>query len=145
MVKKRLKNNNALTLIDLVIAVTILTLFVGLIGELFHSIFYNNVLIRYNTIATYYAVKIAEYTDFISYDKVQNLDNDELKVALKTQYGDSFTEWPDRFDISMKVENYNGGDASKIGIIKIVKIEAKYKVNKTDEAFVIKKIKVKED
>lgn len=129
--KKRLLNKNkGVTMMDIVVAITLLTLFIGVIGELYYIIAVNNAKIRYNAIATYYTVKIVESIDKIAYEDVTN----DLNTGLREQY-----DYPDFIDISINVENYNEGN-----IIKVVTVNAKYNALGTDNNYQIKKLKIKE-
>ena len=116
---KKLKSNRGISIADIVIAMLILCMFVGVIGNLYYQIAFQSDIIRYNAIATYYTVKIAEETDRIPYEEVTN----DLNNTLREDY-----EIPDSFNITVDVENYNKNDNSKLDIIKIVTIQAEYEV-----------------
>ena len=51
-----MKDNKGASLTDVIIAIIILSLFVGLIGNLFYQIGVNSYMVKYNALATYYAV-----------------------------------------------------------------------------------------
>ena len=70
-----LKNKKGVTMMDLAIAVTILSVFTGIVGRLYVLIAQNNIIIRQNAIATYYVVRIAEDIDKMTYEEVTNALN----------------------------------------------------------------------
>lgn len=135
MIKQNLKQNKGISMVDVIIAMIILSLFVGVIGNLYYQIALQNDILRMNAVAVYYTVKVAEGIDKMSYEEVTA----ELNNTLKQQY-----EIPDMITISIDVENYNETDSSKEDVIKTVKIEAKYTCLKEEQTYTIKKLKIKE-
>lgn len=135
MKKLKLKSNNGVSTIDVVTAVTILSLFVGIIGNLYYQIVKNNAMIRSNTIAVYYAIKIAEDIDKMSYENVDN----NLNENINQNYG-----LPENFDAKINVEKYNQDDSSKQDIIKKVNITINYTFLKEERNYKIDKLKIKE-
>ena len=132
---KILKANNGISMMDVIVAILILCMFVGVIGNLYYQIALQSNKIRYNAIAVYYTVKIAEYTDIISYEEVTN----DLNNSLKEKY-----EIPDLFNVTVNVEDYNKEDTSKKDIIKLVTIRIEYEVLGEPQIYQVKKLKVKE-
>ena len=132
---KKLKANNGISMTDVIIAMLILCMFVGVIGNLYYQISLQSNTIRFNAIAVYYSVKIAEEIDRISYEDVTN----GLNNTLKTDY-----EIPDLLNMTVDIQNYNAIDSSKEDIIKIVTIRAEYKVLNDEKFYEIKKLKIKE-
>lgn len=135
MKKKRLKANNGISMTDVIIAMLILCMFVGVIGNLYYQIALQNNMIRLNTIGVYYTVKIAEDIDRMSYEEVTN----DLNTNIKTNY-----QIPDLYNITVEVQNYNEIDTSKEDIIKIVTIKAEYEFNGQTSSYKIEKLKIKE-
>ncbi len=148
MKKKMFKQKKGVTMMDVAVALIVLTIFAGTIGRLYYMIAYNNAMIRLNAIATYYVVIVAEDMDRIGYDKVESKTNDELKVDLEERYtarNENFEAWPDNLNITLTVENYDDGNSQKVDIVKKVNIVAKYKVfNNEEEAYAINTLKIKE-
>jgi len=148
MKKKIFKQKKGVTMMDVAVALIVLTIFAGTIGRLYYMIAYNNAMIRLNAIATYYVVIVAEDMDRIGYDKVESKTNDELKVDLEERYtarNENFEAWPDNLNITLTVENYDDGNSQKVDIVKKVNIVAKYKVfNNEEEAYAINTLKIKE-
>lgn len=132
---KNLKANSGISMVDVIIAMLILCMFVGVIGNLYYQIAFQSNMIRYNAIAVYYTVKIVEHIDRISYEEV----TDDLNNTLKEYY-----EIPDLFNITVDVQNYNETDTSKKDIIKIVTIKTEYEVLGSPQVYEVKTLKIKE-
>ena len=135
MKKIEFKSNNGVTTMDVAIAIIILSLFVGVIGNFYYQIVKNNNMIRFNTMAVYYAIKIAEDIDKVAYEEV----NDDFKENLNVKYG-----LPENFSATLDIENYNKNDSSKQDIIKKVNITIKYTFLKEERNYKIEKLKIKE-
>ena len=131
------KNNKGVTLVDVIIAITVLSLFVGVVGSFYYEIAYYNSFIKLNASASYYAVKVAEDIDKLDYSLVNN----SLNQTLIPSY-----EVPNIYTITVGVEDYNKtrGNEGKEDIIKIVTIEVQYQCYNSDVAYKIKKLKYKE-
>lgn len=134
---KILKKQNGMTIQDLVIAIMIFCLFVGVIGTLFYRILFNSTLVKLNAIAVGYAVKVAEEVDKLPYDDI----NQNFWTSIQSNYEQSF---PDIFQLEVNVENYNQIDPSKADIIKIVTINVTYEIFEEERNYEIKKLKIKE-
>lgn len=132
---KKLKTNNGISMVDVMVAILILCMFVGVIGNLYYEILYQNNKIHLNAIAVYYTVKVAEEIDRISYEEVTN----ELNSILKDNF-----QIPDLINVTVDIQKYNSDDTSKQDIIKIITIRAEYQVLNETEIYEIKKLKIKE-
>lgn len=130
-----MKNNKGVSLTDVVISIIILSMFVGIIGSLFYQIGLNSNMVKYNALATHYAVKVAEEIDKMSYEDVTN----NLNTTLLPTY-----DIDENFDVSVSVRNYNETDNTKEDILKIVTIQVDYSFINRNESFKIEKLKVKE-
>ena len=135
MKKVKLKSNRGVTITDVVVAVIILSVFTGVVGNLYYLIAKNNNLIKYNTVAVYNAIKIAEDIDKISYDEV----TEDLNTNIKDRYN-----IPEGFSAQVKVVKYSDEDSTKQDIIKRVKKTIKYKFLKEDKTYNLEKLKIKE-
>ena len=135
MKKINWKQNKGISTIDIVVAIIILTLFVGVIGSLYYQIAYHNAAIRMNAMAVNYAVKIAENIDKITYEEVQETLNDTLKTEFEIK---------EAFNPTIQVENYNEEDLSKEDIIKKVTIRIDYNIMDESRSYEIIKLKIKE-
>lgn len=135
MKKQYLKGNKGVTITDIVVSMIVLSLFVGLIGNLYYQIALQNSIIQSNAVVAYYAVKIAEGIDKMSYENVTN----ELSNTVKQTY-----EIPDGINITISVEKQSETDPSKEDIIKTVTIRAEYTCFEQTRNYEMKKLKIKE-
>ncbi len=133
---KNIKSNRGVSITDVVIALIILTIFTGVIGNLIYQIAYNNAALRVNAIAVDYAVKEAEYIDKIAYEDVQT-SNEKITQINGEDVLDAFT-------VKLDVEDYKGNDETKQDIIKKVTITVNYNILKDEKSYKIEKLKIKE-
>ena len=133
---KNIKSNRGVSITDVVIALIILTIFTGVIGNLIYQIAYNNAALRVNAIAVDYAVKEAEYIDKIAYEDVQT-SNEKITQINGEDVLDAFT-------VKLDVEDYKGNDETKQDIIKKVTITFNYNILKDEKSYKIEKLKIKE-
>jgi len=129
-----IKDNKGFTMVDLVIALTIFTIFTIIISTLMYSSFKTNLQIKMSGISIYYAMQILEDIDKISYADVKN--------GIENTYISKFSI-PSGFTINLDVSNYNEGN-SKNDLIKKVKLTILYEVFGETESIVINKLKIKE-
>lgn len=130
-----LKKENGISLQDIVIAMVILSIFVGVIGSMYYEILFNSNMIKLNAIAVEYAIKVAEDVDILSYEDI----NENFDIYINSKY-----EMPEGFNLEASVKKYNEQDSSKIDIIKIVTINVEYTFLDKTNNYEIKKLKVKE-
>lgn len=133
---KNIKSNRGVSITDLVIALIILSVFAGVIGNLLYQLAYNNASLRMSAVAADYAVKEAEYIDKIAYENVQT-SNEKITQINGEDVIDKFT-------VKLDVENYNDADETKKDIIKKVTITVNYNILKEEKSYKIEKLKVKE-
>ena len=133
---ENIKSNRGVSITDVVIALIILTIFTGVIGNLIYQIAYNNAALRVNAIAVDYAVKEAEYIDKIAYEDVQT-SNEKITQINGKDVLDAFT-------VKLEVEDYKGNDETKQDIIKKVTITVNYNILKDEKSYKIEKLKIKE-
>ena len=148
MKKNFLKQNKGISMTDIVISIIILSLFVGLIGQMYYSISLNNLKIRSNAIATSYTVKLAEDIDKMAYGDVTKEKLEEL-LSDREKY-----DYPDSdqlsFRIGVEVKNYKEeqekqGKSIEKDVIKIVEITTKYNTYGEEQTYLINKLKIKEN
>lgn len=134
--KEIIKNklNRGVTLTDLVIAILIVGIFTGILTSSFTKIYRNNIYIKENEQAQYYAIRALEDIDRMRYENVKNTLTEELTEKYNI----------DRNYLLVDVENYNKNDKNKEDIIKIVTVTINYKVLNENRQYSIKKLKVKE-
>lgn len=145
----KLKQNKGISMADIVIAMLILSMFAGVIGTLYYKILYHSSYIELNAIAVYYAIKVAEDIDKMSFEQV----NEDLSNYIKVNY-----ELPESFSIELEVENYNETNIPKQDILrlqiidriskqdtlKIVTIKVNYNCLNEQKNYQLQKLKVKE-
>lgn len=134
MKKIKIKSNSGFTMTDLVVALTIFTLFATVIGTLMFSAYKTNIQIKMSGAAIYYSLQILEDIDKISYEDVQD--------GMESGYINKFSI-PSGFTLNIDVSNYNEGN-NKEDLIKKVKLTISYKLFDDTENMIINKIKVKE-
>ena len=139
-----MKSNKGVALYDVIIAIIVLSLFVGLIGTLFYQIVYNNGLIKYNAIATHFAVRVAEDIDKISYENVTSQYLNNYISNATNSDNTKIYNLPEDFNITVNVRNYNENDNSKEDILKIATIEVSYRCFNQDFSYKLRKLKIKE-
>lgn len=135
MNKIKLKSNKGVSIPDVIIAIIILMMFVGVIGSLYYQILLNNNLIKMNAMAVYYTVKIAEDIDKMTYEEVTN----DINTSLKDKY-----DILESYNATVEVQNYNQIDTSKQDIIKIVTINIEYTCFTETQSYKVQKLKIKE-
>lgn len=128
------KLDRGVTLNDLVIAILIIGMFIGILTSSFTQIYKNNIYIKKDEEALYYVVRTLEDIDKMPYEKVQNTLNEELTAKYNI----------DKDYLTINVENYNKSDTTKQDIIKIVTVTINYKVLGENKQYSVKKLKIKE-
>lgn len=129
-----IKSNSGFTMYDLIAALTIFTLFTGIIGSLMYSSFKTNMQVKISGTAMYYSMQILEDIDKIAYE--------DVKDGMERSYINKFSI-PSGFTINIDVSNYNAGN-NKEDLIKKVKLTISYSLGEKTESIVINKLKVKE-
>lgn len=132
--KLNIKSEKGFTMQDLVGAIIVLSLFVGIIGMLMTSVVKVNLKTRMSASATNYAIQILEDIDKISYEEVTS--------SLANSYPSKFLI-PSGFTVNLEVENYNEG-TDKQDLVKTVKLTISYTLFNEKEDLVINKLKMKE-
>ena len=132
---KRIKENKAATMSDVVIGMLILIMFTGILTTSFYKIYSNNISIRMNALAVDYAIKILEDIDRMPYEEVNNNLNDNISQNYGIKEG---------YQATLDIQNYNKDDETKEDIIKIVTLTISYKSINNDENYTVQKLKIKE-
>lgn len=131
----KLKSNRAATMSDIVIALIIIIMFIGILTTSFYSIYKYNLDIRMDAIAVYYAVNMLENIQKTSYDEVSN----SMEETLAREYIGN-----ENYTMELKVKKYNEDDSTKEDLIKIVTVTIKYKVANEDKVYTVKTLKIRE-
>lgn len=132
----KIKQNKGITMVDLVIALAIISIMVGVVGNLFYQSFYYSTSITRTAYATSYAINAIEWIEKMPYEEVDSSLNEKVKQALNIP--------ADSYQIDITVENYKDKNPLKEDIIKIIKVTVKYIFNEKEESFSLKKLKIKE-
>ena len=128
--QKKIKSNKGFTIQDIIVAMTVLVLFTGIIGGSIVAIYKVQAETKLSSSATLYAIQIIENIDKISYDDVKDGD---LRT-WRTDYG-----IPAIMNIDLNVSQYNENDT-----IKLVKLTISYEFSGETQTLVLEKLKTKE-
>lgn len=127
----KLKDKRGITTVDAVISIFILAFFITINISLGYNSFVKAKTIERNEMATYYAVKIAEYVQNLPYNEVtSNLNLSELN--LSNNYG---------YSVNVQQPTYKNIENPK-DLIKIVTITVSYSVGKENKEYEIKTLKI---
>lgn len=138
IVKEKLKSNKGFTIQDLIFALMIIMIFVGVIGSLFVSVYTVKADTKVDSLATIYAIKMLEYMDKVTYDKV----SEENKSRLISEMRKTFNI-PISYKISLDITKYKPSWDNE-DYVRIIKLKMDYTFNNKDRQFVFDTIKVKE-
>lgn len=137
MIKKtkiNFKSNKGFTMQDLVIAMWILILFVGVIGSVYVATYKIQADTQIDELATVHVIEIIEYIDKISYDDVKNGMENDLIGRFNI---------PSKFNVSVIVSEYKPSeDASDL--VKEVSVNIDYTFSNQQRNILMKRLKVKE-
>ena len=133
LVKLNIKSEKAFTMQDLVIALVIIMLFVGIIGSTMYLAFKNNAKTNLTSQMTFYAVQIIEDIDKISYEEAITKTGDDYKSQFQI---------PDGYMVEVSFSNY--GEGIENDVIKIVDVKLSYTIAGDTVDYSIEKLKIKE-
>ena len=132
--KLNIRSESGFTMQDLIVAMILMTVFVGTIAGLMYSSYKLNYESRVAAQAVNYSVQILEDIDKIPYEDVQS--------SLAQSYVSKFSI-PAGYQVNLEVSNYNEGN-NKADVIKIVKLTISYTFGGNTENIIIQRLKVKE-
>lgn len=132
---ERLKDKKGFTGIDVVVAVLIILLFVGMLVTAFYNIYKISTEIAFEAEALQYLVSALEYSDKINYEEVTEQN---LLAYLANE------EIPENYTVTFTIQSYNQIDSTKQDIVKIVTGKVVYQIENKEEFIEISKLKVKE-
>ncbi|MFR5682709.1 MAG: hypothetical protein ACLUD1_01190 [Clostridia bacterium] len=132
---ERLKDKKGFTGIDVVVAVLIILLFVGMLVTAFYNIYKISTEIAFEAEALQYLVSALEYSDKINYEEVTEQN---LLDYLANE------EIPENYTVTFRIQSYNQIDSTKQDIVKIVTGKIVYQIENKEEFIEISKLKVKE-
>lgn len=135
MIKNRnLKSESGFTMYDLILAMFLITLFVGLIASLMYSAYKINAETNLMMQASAYSVQILEDIDKIAYEEVDS--------SLASKYKSDFSI-PVGFNVNIEVSKY-GEEQNLQDVMKIVKLTISYEFSGNTENVTITRLKIKE-
>lgn len=135
MIKSRkLKSESGFTMYDLIVAMFLITLFVGLIASLMYSSYKINMETNLMMQASAYSVQILEDIDKIAYEEVDS--------SLASKYKSDFSI-PAGFNVNLEVSKY-GEEQNLQDVMKIVKLTISYEFSGNTENVTITRLKIKE-
>ena len=130
-----LKSEKGFTMQDLIAALFIIMLFVGIISSLMYSVYKTNVRADLTAQMATYAVQILEDIDRIPYEDVSS--------ELASTYYDKFSI-PGGMQITLDVSNY-GEEVNAKDVMKVVKLNMSYTIANETEQFSVTRLKIKEN
>lgn len=136
--KNRYKREEGVTIIDLVIAIIIMSVFVGVITSLMTGIYKQSLEVQISSNAMSYATIILEKIDEKSFEEVQNPNFVEnLKASGEVTI-------PKEYTIKLNVENPDNVSEEVSDVIKKATVTVNYKIRNEEKSISISKLKVKE-
>ena len=136
--KNRYKREEGVTIIDLVIAIIIMSVFVGVITTLMTGIYKQSLEVQISSNAMSYATIILEKIDEKSFEEVQNPNFVEnLKASGEVTI-------PEEYTIKLNVENPDNVSEEVSDVIKKATVTVNYKIRNEEKSISISKLKVKE-
>lgn len=136
--KNRYKREEGVTIIDLVIAIIIMSVFVGVITSLMTGIYKQSLEVQISSNAMSYATIILEKIDEKSFEEVQNPNFVEnLKASGEVTI-------PEEYTIKLNVENPDNVSEEVSDVIKKATVTVNYKIRNEEKSISISKLKVKE-
>ncbi len=136
--KNRYKREEGVTIIDLVIAIIIMSVFVGVITTLMTGIYKQSLEVQISSNAMSYATIILEKIDEKSFEEVQNPNFVEnLKASGEVTI-------PKEYTIKLNVENPDNVSEEVSDVIKKATVTVNYKIRNEEKSISISKLKVKE-
>lgn len=132
MIDKIKKSESGFTMQDLMIAILIIMLFVGIVASLMYSVYKINAETSLMMEASAYAVELLEDIDKIAYE--------EVDANLESIYDRSL---PAGFNVDLEITNY-GEEQNLQDVIKIVKLTISYEFLGNTSNVSVTKLKIKE-
>lgn len=135
---KIMKKESGITGIDLVIAIIIMSIFIGIITTLMTNIYKQSLEIQASSYAMAYATVILEKIDEKSFEEVQ-----EPNFIENLKNSGEIT-MPDDYKITLDISNPDNVTQDVASVIKKATVTVSYNVNNKEKSMSISKLKVKE-
>lgn len=128
--KLEIKENKGLTTADIVVAVSIIIIFIGLITSLFYNFYMTTTAKNRNAIATNCLIDVIEEIKTIKYEEI---DNDKINLLISNMQENKTI--PKGYEINYEIQKYNEieGNTSKSDLIKILKVSVQYTLGQKEE------------
>ena len=136
--KNRYKREEGVTIIDLVIAIIIMSIFVGVITTLMTGIYKQSLEVQISSNAMSYATIILEKIDEKSFEEVQNPN------FVENLQASGEVTIPEEYIIKLSVENPDNASKDVSDVIKKATVTVCYKIRNEEKSISISKLKVKE-
>ena len=137
-IKDQLKSNRGFTIQDLVFAIMILMIFIGVITGMYISVYRMQADTQIDSIATIYGIKMLEYIDKISFNEVTESNKFKLINKMKEDFS-----IPDKFNVTLDIQKYTPEWYNKDYVRKVT-LSIKYLTGDTESELKFNRIKVKE-
>ena len=121
----KLKNNKGAAGADVAIAIVILMLFLTLIAGLFYNLSSSSNRIERKAKATNLAIEIIEALKVTAFENLYSTEEDQMTIQELNSYASKQISIPNGYTIKILIENYNNEN-----LIKILRVEVSYEINK---------------
>lgn len=121
----KVKENKGFTTADIVVSVSIIVIFIGLITSLFYNFYITTTVKNRNAIATNCLIDVIEEIKLMEYDEVEN---NSLELLIGTLEANKTI--PDGYHITANIQKYNEmeGNQEKSDLIKILNVTVEYTI-----------------
>ena len=131
----KLKSNKGFTLQDVVVAIIIIFIFVGVVASLFIVIYKVESETKVDVVAMLVVVQAMERIDKLGYNEVQESTLSSVISTMRTDFS-----IPESFNISMRIIP----DSLTDELVKTVEFKLNYHIFTRDRNIVIRTLKIKE-
>ena len=140
-----IKGNRGFTTADIVVAIVVMMIFVGMIATLFYNFYLSTTAKNRNAMATNYIVDVIEEIKAMNYDEVQKDTQDSNSINNLIQQLEATKQIPKGYIITGEVQKYNEteGNTVKKDLVKILTIRVEYSLGKKTEKIEISTLLIK--
>ena len=130
-----IKKNRGFTTADIVVAIVVMMIFVGMIATLFYNFYLSTTAKNRNAMATNYIVDVIEEIKAMNYDEVQKDTQDSNSINNLIQQLEATKQIPKEYIITGEIQKYNQteGNTDKKDLVKILTVRVEYMVGKKTE------------
>ena len=140
-----IKKNRGFTTADIVVAIVVMMIFVGMIATLFYNFYLSTTAKNRNAMATNYIVDVIEEIKAMNYDEVQKDTQDSNSINNLIQQLEATKQIPKEYIITGEIQKYNEteGNTDKKDLVKILTIRVEYSLGKKTEKIEILTLLIK--